>query len=292
MSDVLRIEYVEARRVLLDVLFALREQLDAVVLVGAQAVYLRTAGRLPTYQPFTTDADIVVDPSRLSDRPAIGAVMSAAGFVLTDEPGIWEARFSRPGLDEDVVVPIDLIVPMEVAAGAGRRSARLTGEHGKHSARKSEGLEGALVDHGPVEITAIDPTDKRSIVINVAGEAAMLVAKLHKLGDRLDKPERLDAKDAGDIYRLFDVIAPEEMAGRLSELLADARSARATVKAVAYGDALFSTAAGTGVVLGIEALRTTIPGPTVAAVLTRYWRAVRTSARDSDGPDFAKYQRD
>lgn len=85
MSELPRIEYVEARRVLLDVLSALREQLDAVVLVGTQAVYLRTAGRLPTYQPFTTDADIVVDPSRLSDRPPIGAAMTTAGFVLTDE---------------------------------------------------------------------------------------------------------------------------------------------------------------------------------------------------------------
>ncbi len=277
MSDGPRIEYVEARRVLLDVLSALREQLDAVVLVGAQAVYLRTAGRLPTYQPFTTDADIVVDPSRLTDRPAIGATMTAAGFVLTDEPGIWEARFSRPGIDDDIVVPIDLIVPMEIAAGPDRRSARLTGKHGKHSARKSEGLEGALVDHSPVEITAIDPTDSRSIVVNVAGEAAMLVAKLHKLGDRLDKPERLDAKDAGDVYRLFDVIAPDDMASRLKRLLDDARSAGATAKAITYGDVLFGNTSGTGVRLGIEALRTTIPGPTVVAVLTGYWRALRTA---------------
>jgi hypothetical protein len=276
MSDS-RVEYIEARRVLLDVLFALREQLDAVVLVGAQAVYLRTAGRLPTYQPFTTDADIVVDPSRLTAEPALGAVMSAAGFVLTAEPGIWEARFTRPGMDDEVVVPIDLIVPMELAAGPGRRSARLTGEHGKHSARKSEGLEGALVDHGPVEITAIEPADERSIVINVAGEAAMLVAKLHKLGDRLEKPNRLDAKDAGDVYRLFDVIAPDDMATRLARLLDDKRSAGATTKAIAYGDALFGATSGTGVQLGVEALRTTIPGPTVAAVLTGYWQALRTA---------------
>ena len=37
----LRIEYIEARRVLLDALSALRPQLDAVVLIGAQAVYFR-----------------------------------------------------------------------------------------------------------------------------------------------------------------------------------------------------------------------------------------------------------
>jgi hypothetical protein len=73
MNEQPRIEYIEARRVLLDALGALSQQLDAVVLVGAQAVYLRTADRLPAYQPFTTDADIVVDPSLLSDRPALAS---------------------------------------------------------------------------------------------------------------------------------------------------------------------------------------------------------------------------
>ncbi len=210
MSTPPRIEYVEARRVLLDVLSALRDQLDAIVLVGAQAVYLRTAGRMPTYQPFTTDADIVVDPSRLNDTPGLGEVMRSASFVLTSEPGIWEARFRRPGIADEVSVPVDLIVPMEVAVGPGRRSAHLAGEHGRHSARQSEGLEGALVDRGPLEVRAVDPADDRSFVINVAGEGAMLVAKLHKLGDRLAKPNRLDAKDAGDVYRLFDVVAPDD----------------------------------------------------------------------------------
>lgn len=275
MSDSPRIEYVEARRVLLDVLSALREQLDAVVLVGAQAVYVRTAGRLSTYQPFTTDADIVLDPSRLSPQPALGQAMTAAGFVLTDEPGIWEARFVRPGIEEPVAVPVDLIVPMEVAAGAGRRSARLAGDHGKHSARKSVGLEGALVDHGPVELRAIDPADQRSIVVNVAGEAAMLVAKLHKLGDRLEHSDRLAAKDAGDVYRLFDVIDPVAMAARLRLLLDDQRSAGATTSALEYGDTLFGAPTSTGIRLGVAALETTIPGPTVAAVLTGYWRALR-----------------
>ena len=81
-----RVEYVEARRVLLDALTALRGQLDALVLVGAQAVYLRTAGRLPTYQPFTTDADIVLDPARVTDRPPLGPAMTEAGFVFRRPP--------------------------------------------------------------------------------------------------------------------------------------------------------------------------------------------------------------
>ncbi len=67
-SRPVRIEYVEARRVLLDALVALQPHIGAIVLVGAQAVYLRTAGRLPTYQPFTTDSDLVVDPNLRARR--------------------------------------------------------------------------------------------------------------------------------------------------------------------------------------------------------------------------------
>lgn len=271
----LRIEYIEARRVLLDALSALRPQLDAVVLIGAQAVYLRTAGRLPTYQPYTTDADIVLNPGRLLDNPPLGRSMTEASFVLTDEPGIWEARFERPGFQDEIVVPVDLIVPEQVANKAGRRSARLPGEHGKNSARKSPGVEATLVDFGPIEITSFEPTDRRAVVVNVAGEAALLVAKLHKLGDRLEKPERLEAKDAGDVYRLFDAVGPEDMANRLSLLLNDGRSASTTEAGLAFGDRLFSTPAGTGVRLAVDALRGVIPEATVIAVLTTYWRSLQ-----------------
>ncbi len=85
-------------------LTALEPHLDAVALVGAQAVYLRTESRIQGYQPFTTDADVVIDPARLEPIPPLGEAMTRAGFTLTDEPGIWEARFDRPGFDEEVVV--------------------------------------------------------------------------------------------------------------------------------------------------------------------------------------------
>ncbi len=136
-DEPVRIEYVEARRVLLDALGALKPHLDAVVLVGAQAVYLRTEGRMAGYQPFTTDADVVLDPTLLGALPPLGDAMRNAGFVLTDEPGIWEAHIARPGFDDDIVVPVDLIVPEELAPKAGRRAARLPGDHGKTTARKS-----------------------------------------------------------------------------------------------------------------------------------------------------------
>lgn len=271
----LRIEYVEARRVLLDALAALTPHLNAVVLVGAQAVYLRTQGRIETYQPFTTDADIVLDPSLLGPIPPLGPAMKRAGFAPTAEPGIWEARLSRPGFDEEVVVPVDLIVPEELAPTAGRRSARLPGEHGKATARKSPGLSGAVVDNSPIELAALERGDERLITVNVAGYAALLVAKLHKLGDRLDTPERLLAKDAGDVYRLFDAVGPDDMVASLGVLLADSRSSVTTTKALAYLDQLFMTPASRGTRLAVDALRTVLPADTVTAAVTAYASELR-----------------
>ena len=114
-----RIEHVEARRILLDALDAIRDHRGAVVLVGAQAIYLRAEGRLTSYQAFTTDADIVIDPAKLGPVPPLGRAMEDAGFVLTEEPEIWEARFARPGFDGEIVVPVDLIVPAQLAPKAG-----------------------------------------------------------------------------------------------------------------------------------------------------------------------------
>lgn len=274
-GDAPRIEYVEARRVLLDVLYALRVHLDAVVLVGAQAVYLRTAGRIEGYQPFTTDADVVLDPTLLGDIPPLREAMEGAGFVLTDEPGIWEARFMRPGFVDEVVVPVDLIVPEELAPKAGRRAARLPGQHGKTTARKSPGLAGAVVDNGPVDLVSLEGGDPRTTTVNVAGYGALLVAKLHKLGDRLATPQRLQAKDAGDIYRLFDAIDPDEMTALLQVLLKDRRSSGTTSKALVYLDQLFTTGSAVGVDLAVEALRGVLPQSTVSAALTSYVAAIR-----------------
>lgn len=248
-------------------------------MIGAQAVYLRTIGRLTDYQAYTTDADLVLDPGELADLPALGEAMSSAGFVLTAEPGIWEARFAREGADEPITVPLDLIVPEAIAPTAGRRSARLPGSHGTNTARKSPGVEGALVDRSPIEISSLDSADDRRVVVDVAGEAALLVAKLHKLGDRLTRPDRLQPKDAGDVYRLFDVIDPTEMAERTRLLLADDRSAATARKAVEYGDALFDGPSSVGVDLASRALRTTLPEATVRSTVIAYWGALRAAVR-------------
>ena len=205
-------EYIAARRVLLDALVALKPHIDAVIVIGAQAVYLRTRDRMPHYQPFTTDADLVIDPGQLADAPLLGDAMLAAGFTSTREPGIWMRHTKHPGFDDDITVPVDLIVPAQIAPRAGRRGGRLPRGHGNRAARKTRGVEGAVVDHDPFLIEALDPGDERCLVVNVAGAAALVVAKAHKLGERLATPSRIIAKDAGDLYRLFEATAVTQMA--------------------------------------------------------------------------------
>lgn len=270
MTDQPRIEYVEARRVLLDALTALQPHIGAIVLIGAQAVYLRTAGRLPTYQAFTTDADLALDPALLADIPLLGDAMLNAGFELTAVPGIWQQRFQRPGFDGDITVPVDLIVPAELGSKAGRRGARLPGEHGKTAARKSDGVAGAIVDFDPFEITSFEADDDRTVLVNVAGPAALLVAKAHKLGERIATPERLMLKDAGDIYRLFDATSVKDMAAVTMLLLADERSSTATSTALGFVRQLFATPRSPGINLAIQALAGIIDPATVTTVLTGY----------------------
>lgn len=62
-------EYVTARRVLLDALEALGSQSDAVVLAGAQAIYLRTGPTSLAISEHTTDGDLALNPAALADAP-------------------------------------------------------------------------------------------------------------------------------------------------------------------------------------------------------------------------------
>ncbi len=265
-----RIEYIEARRVLLDALVALQPHADAVILIGAQAVYLRTADRMPTYQAYTTDADLAIDPGQLAAAPLLGDALTAAGFNYSGEPGIWTKGVQRPGFDGCPNIPVDLIVPEQIAPKAGSRGARLPGGHGKYSARKTEGIEGALVDYSLLEITGLEGGDPRRVSVRVAGPAALTVAKAHKLGERLNAPHRLHPKDAGDVYRLFDATAVADMAAIAKRLLADERSASTVQKALGYLHQLFATPRSPGTQLAVQALSTVIDEPTATRFVTAY----------------------
>jgi hypothetical protein len=272
--------YVAARRVLLDALTALAPHGDAVILAGAQAIYLHTGAADLAIAPYTTDGDLVLNPLLLGAAPELEAGMSAAGFHLQQqsgghvEPGIWLARASAAG--GEILVPVDLIVPEGAASGTGRRAARLGG-HGARAARRAVGLEAALLDNSTMTIAALDPSDERSLQARVAGPAALFVAKAHKLHDRVasGRAARLDDKDASDVVRLMQTTRPEEVSATLTALAQDAVAGPPTTEARKYIEELFGRRGRPGIQMASRALRTAIPEDRVQAICTAYVTALR-----------------
>ena len=196
-------EYVAARTVLLDVLEALGSQREAIIVVGAQAIYMHTEdGGITGYAPYTTDADLALAPSRLADEPHIETLLEDANFEQKGDPGIWWKTIVIDGTPTDVEV--DIMVLEHFAPPGGRRSVRLP-PHDKMIARKAIGLEGSILDQDLMKVAALDRTDSRQFTIRVAGPAALIVAKVYKLRDRLSdgKLDRIADKDAADVYRLM-----------------------------------------------------------------------------------------
>jgi len=197
--------YVVARTVLLDALEALGEQRDAVIVVGAQAIYLHTGTIELAVPEFTVDADLTIDPALLHHAPEIELAMRAAHFERGNRVGAWIVSRDVAGVRMNVEV--DLMVP-DAVSGGGRRAARLPG-HAKEVARKARGLEAALIDKATMPINALETTDTRAFDVAVAGPTALLVAKLHKIAERISEREqrRLDDKDALDVLRLLQATA-------------------------------------------------------------------------------------
>lgn len=254
--------YVAARRVLLDGLEALGEQRRAAILVGAHAVYLRVGeGDLAT-TPHTTDADLALDPSLLGGDPLLDEALRAAGFwpkTGSDGQivGSWVAEQTVDG--RTINVDLDLLVP-EAVSGEGTRAARL-GVQGDRLARKAFGLELALVDNDLMVVGSLD-ADPRSFEVRVAGTAALLISKVHKVSERLDDPRRNDyiAKDSLDILRL---LRGDDL-GAVASVLAQARSGDLPISDSAVAAAVAATVAQALTILNAEFSRETARGCALA----------------------------
>lgn len=223
--------FVESRSALLDAAEALEAHSTSVILVGAQAIYLRTGSAAFALAEATKDSDLAIDPRGLGDDPPLEEAMTRAGFLLnpvSKQPGAW---LSPNG------IPVDLMVPEQLAGTGSRRGVRIP-PHDKHSARRAAGLEAAVIDQSPMTVENLNG-DGRSAVLNVAGPTALLVAKLHKLGERMDQPNRLNDKDAHDIYRLLVAIETRELAETAGRLRADNVSGPVTTQALMYLEHLF-----------------------------------------------------
>lgn len=226
-----------ARAGLLDALDALRAHLDAVVIVGAQAIYLHTGSAQVALAEYTTDGDVALDPELLSSDPLIEEAMAAAQFAPDPRQSAIGTWISPRG------VPIDLIVP-DAVAGAGRRGVRVP-PHDSKSMRRARGLEAALVDNSEMTIRALDlASDSREFDVSVAGPAALLVAKLHKVHDRIATPTRSDNKDAHDIYRLLRAIETDVLVEAIERLRRNELSDQVTREALDYLVELFAQGPG------------------------------------------------
>lgn len=150
----------------------------------------------------------------------------------------------------DAEVAIDLLVPASVSPGTGRRAARLPG-HDSRAARIVKGLDGAIVDSDLMSISALVDVDARAFDLRVAGPAALLVAKVHKIEDRQGTDRRSD-KDALDVLRLLRGIETDDLASRYAKLLTDRRSEGAAKAARALLEAQFTTRRGVGVEMAIR----------------------------------------
>lgn len=243
--------YIAAREVLFDALEALGEQREALTLAGAQAIYVHAGSADLAVAEFTTDGDLVVDPAHLKASPRLSAAMEAARFHLGRQPGSWLREHIVEGIA--TTIPVDLLVP-EAVAGPGRRAARL-GDHGDRAGRRVRGLEGALIEHAMVRLTALDASDPRVFDIRIAGPGALLVAKLHKLADRSREPEakRLKDKDALDVLRLLRAIPIEQLATSLQRLQHEPFSSEVTREAVEHLHALFGNVDTPGTVMVVRA---------------------------------------
>ena len=267
---------IDAREGLLDAVEALGTHGRAVILVGAQAIYVHTEADASSFSvsPFTYDADIVLDPSLLSPSPGIIDAMGNAGFSLTDQPGLYR---------KEQGAQVDLLVP-EAVGGPGRRGARL-GDHGNKAAMKVRGLEGALVSHAPSTIRSLISGESRSCVIEVAEPAALLVAKVHKIAERVDAPSRgrdLD-KDAFDIFRLLQAVDTSVLASELRLLLSNAISKDVASDALSLFEELFCTDSGMGTELVIQHVAGLEDPDFIAAASVALSQDLLDATRDEEG---------
>lgn len=229
-------EYRAARKALLDAVSALTRQSASLILVGAQAIYLRV-GDIDVginVAPTTTDADLALNVDLLTPIPNLSDALHDAGFATSSQPGSWT---NSDGVSVDLMV-----CPYQSGrTSPNARGARLADQGHPESltARITAGLEPALVDHDELIMKSLDESDDRSVLLNVAGPAAMLVAKLTKLEERLSarrdgQRDRVKPKDVIDIFRLLVGTSIEELQAGFARHQGTNQSAQTSYRALEF----------------------------------------------------------
>lgn len=143
-------------------------------------MYLHTGPGDFVAPPMTTDGDLALNVAFLGSAPDIAQALENAKFRPGNNPGSWVGK-------GDVAVDIMVVPSQSGRTKKNARAARLAG-HADRAARITAGLEPALVDHAPRTLTALGPNDHRQVDVNIAGPAALLIAKAIKIQDDSQKP--------------------------------------------------------------------------------------------------------
>lgn len=105
----------------------------------------------------------------------------------------------------------------------------------------------------------------------VAGPGALLVAKVHKIAERVEAKDRVSDKDALDILRLLRAVDTDDLAARVRSLLGDTLARPVTHEALSLIPALLGNPQSAGVRMAVRAAGTgedavTIEGSLIALV--------------------------
>jgi hypothetical protein len=222
-----------SRRLLITTIVALGEHANAMTVVGAHAVHVWVQKKWgPVDMESTRDGDLAVNPVLIAEDPKIMQIMAEIGLepARPERPGIY-GYVNERGLSWVQRTTVDLLVP-ETYAGSKGRSARIPGQ--KSATTRAYGLELAIHDRTLIRISTTDGEPEMSVEVNVAGPAALLIAKAHKVSERLadvdKRPDRLRPKDSGDIALLMMVTDGAEMAKTMTRHVAETPEIRGVVQ--------------------------------------------------------------
>ena len=125
------------------------------------------------------------------------------------------------------------------------------------------------------------PTSVRSFDLRVAGPAALLVAKVHKILDRTDAGDRLKDKDALDVFRLLRGTDAADVAARAGRILSDERARETASIAFDHMPDLFGRPDGQGVTMAIRGSSGLISSSELSGSLVALTRELGSAMRST-----------
>jgi hypothetical protein len=110
------------------------------------------------------------------------------------------------------------------------------------------------------------------VEVEVAGAAALFVAKAHKLHDRVadGRANRLDDKDAADVVRLMQTTSATNIGAAFGSLSRHTIAGTPSTDALAYLEELFGRRGRPGIEMASRALRLGMPGERIEALCVAY----------------------